>query len=373
MYEDHKRTMEFMRQLVPYLPHMAEAGVRVRMLDASSESFVLNARGIHDVPDSDASSISRERRCCVFSRCSGSYLSRRHARSPFVIECMLECMDRSSCRVFNGVSAYRMEMNKAVAFIRLSQASRCEALVAPPTVAVGSLEGRVTQRAADELFRHPQDAQRRAAVYIKSVRGGGSTLVARVDVVSGRVDPESLRKARAKMELEPDHQREYIMQLECPSDARGIQFRFEIIGYKVYYVVRMDAVGLAHIQDDHDGVTNLCMCDIQDEGSEFLQLMVTPDEVAAHLMHLKNGRGGAIAAARTMFQEAEEFAKANDLFVVALEGTISCGKFYVFDINTNSNYNDALEKNESERRSFRVCGAHRVMECIVASPCAAPR
>ena len=51
-----------------------------------------------------------------------------------------------------------------------------------------------------------------------------------------------------------------------------------------------------------------------------------------------------LSNAQNIYKCVELFASKNKLHVVAIEGTIFNGKFYTFDINTNSNYNSKLEK-----------------------------
>ena len=92
-------------------------------------------------------------------------------------------------------------------------------------------------------------------------------------------------------------------------------------------------------------VKNLCMCDIDDDDpSVDLHILGTLSELATEPCFQRLEVEAAEAAAGIV-GALETFARDNELHVLAMEGTVDDrGTLWVFDVNTNSNYNMELER-----------------------------
>lgn len=365
LYEDAERTMKLIEQMSS-CPQFSE--IKLQLVDAGFEC------GIIAPPSTGDKKVKVGHNDVLFSRCSGSYLSRGHHQSPLVIESVIFAAEHCGeyC-VLNGCKAFRLEMNKMLAFLHVAgdkfqtdcmsaSPSGQSHLQAPPTVAVTRLEPKIVQNA---LIKN----NIRGECFVKGIVGGGSTTVRRLmtvendnvqnDNVPSRPFLES-QLASIRAELDPQAAEGgissdiFLIQQKTPSTEANCQYRFEIINKRVHYVVKIcqhrnDEVTTAVRTPETDSkVDNLCMCDLEtDDPNVELTIIKTPIELSKELgMQGGGSQGGKspLTCAKGLYAALELFAREHDLHVVALEGTLHQGILWTFDINTNSNYNHKLEQ-----------------------------
>lgn len=350
LYEDSERTMKFLQQL-SHAPFFNT--IHIDLVDTGTNSGIVRSP--------DQSSNNLHCKCVVFSRCSGSYLSRNHEHSPLMIESVLVAAenDTSNCRVFNGSNAFRIEMNKMLPNIVIDSEkfknqcmkrslTRKVHVVVPTTVAITNLEPKLIETA---VLKHNITSE----CFVKGIVGGGSTAVKQLSIPQKWTTND--RKQIQKMKSDFDNmglaKNICILQSLSHIDERyaNVQYRFEIINQKVYYIVKIVKTEVSNPLNTSQSngsslvktVPNLCMCDIDDDDSFVsLSLIKTVEDLSKESV-VYGGTQSSLTNAKEIVNHAEEYAKSQNLHVVALEGTICNGIFSVFDINTNSNYNYALE------------------------------
>ena len=368
LYEDAERTMKLVEQMSssPLMKNVRlgtiDAGVEcgiITCLDKHSTSDGKTDKSKHYQDKKQSSSLNKD---IVFSRCSGSYASRGHHQSPYVIESIISSAENcEQYRVFNGTKAFRLEMNKILAFFYIKSDTFKEkclkhpkststlALRVPLTVAVTKLTPKVVHRALMKNNFNPGDC------FIKGVVGGGSTTVRRLDASSFDktfLSPQ-LRSIRSELDPEDKDADIFIIQAATPSanytnkgQNSQVQYRFELINKKVYYVVRIVQNNpITNESSDAHKVQNLCMCDldIDDENVNLTLIKTVKDLSLEPGMKSLSSQRSPLDSAKALYSSLEMFAEDYDLHVVALEGTLYDGTFWTFDINTNTNYNDKLE------------------------------
>jgi hypothetical protein len=372
LYEDNERTLKLLEQMSS---HPSMSSLRVELLDAGVDCGIVRARQDHGDPDTPAATKKPSR--LLLSRCSGSFASRGHTRSPSVIEDVIFVAERSpDCRVFNGCAAFRLEMNKALANFHIestdfrcrcreASGSREDHLRVPPGVVVTSLGEKVIERAVQSLGAGPD-------YFVKGIVGGGSTSVARLQTTRTTHPTDlrvflraQLRSVARDMEEVGAHRDVFLLQQRTPSARAGVQYRFELVAGRFHYAVRVvqrarqDIPGSPHHHDNNTDhrVDNLCMCDIDaDDPSTELTILTSAEELAAEPgVDSRRAALGIISCLET-------FASDFDLMIVAIEGTLSDGALHAFDINTNSNYNAALERRHGVRP-----GAWAILDAMLAS------
>ena len=341
LYEDAERTLKLLHQL-------SSAPFFSRLILSTTDAGV--DCGIIAAPNyTNMTSGSKGRKLALFSRCSGSYMSRQHKNSPAILQSILFAAEHTTgCAVFNGSSAFNIEMNKMLANLFIESPvyqSTCMRVAGgvhlrvPTSVAVTQLSDKLVTRALDKHGIAD-------VCFIKALVGGGSTTVRRLDASDlGRktIGKQLYNIRRDLKEVSNADIDMVIIQESAPSALRGVQYRFEIINKKVYYVVRIEQA--VDEQDDtgHE-VKNLCLCDIG-EGDEGVSLrMIKNAGELSKEEGMVNKTTTTSDAAMKIFACVEQFAEAHNLHVVALEGTLHEGSLWVFDVNTNSNYNSELEK-----------------------------
>lgn len=347
LYEDAVNCMRFVHQLsdAPFFDKL-----EIELLDAGLNKGTLAmprtaSDGVADMPT------------LVFSRCSGSYLSRQHAQSPSIIESLLYTAEHTcDYTVFNGAMSFRLECNKMLGFIYLSSdrfRQRCKALPgnltgephfrAPKTIGITRLDAGLFQRAVQ---KHGLGGESRSC-FIKGLVGGESSTVRRVSHTN-----EPARVAQQLNRMGRDAARLFgkdiiIVQDEVPGlRETGVHFRFELIAHKVYYVVRI----AAEPQGDRAEPPNFCLADMdEDDPRVSLRLFESADALADACaddgLHPAAGAPGtARSNAASIFAELEMFAEHHGVHTLAVEGTFKDGNLVAFDLNTSTNYHSALEK-----------------------------
>lgn len=332
IYEDADRTMKFLHQLssAPFFDRL-----EINTIDAGVEHAVIATSTFEGGED-----------VCVFSRCSGSYTTRMHNKSPAIIESMLFTAEQSAkCTVFNGSQAFRIEMNKMLANLYISgsefqnwctQKFQQIPLAIPTTVAVTELN--------PKLIKHTLKTRNFAGdVYFKGLVGGGSQSVRKLHNSNHSNNEKHIMKVCQEMKKSTNSDEDIVLiQNEGPSWKADVQYRFELINKRVYYVVRVDKKEDTSTNDGK--VKNLCMCEIEDDDKDVDLILYRNAEEFSKDEGLQNGPIGALQSAKNIYSSLEKFAVENELHVVAIEGTIAESRLFAFDINTNSNYNENLEK-----------------------------
>ena len=380
LYEDAERTMKFIEQMssCPQFSH-----ITVHMLNAGVDCGIIASPPIEDKANKDI----------VFSRCSGSYASRNHQQSPILIESVIFAAEHSNMyTVLNGSKAFRLEMNKMLAFLYISgemfqdscaklSPSKQSHLKVPTTVAVTKIESKLVRNA---LIKHNIKHE----CFIKGIVGGGSTTVRRLtlkpweDNVNSKESQHMLNSQldiiRSELNSPTDI---FIIQQKAPNTESECQYRFEIINKQVHYVVKIrqkrssDDVN-SNTSSPHNKnnrldnqtsaasthVKNLCMCDLEVNDPEVeLSIINSPIELSKEpgMQGCLHG-SSALKCARGVYTALELFAHEHNLHVVALEGTLHKGVLWTFDINTNSNYNHKLEHQYGV-----VPGAWQVLQTMI--------
>lgn len=245
------------------------------------------------------------------------------------------------CRVLNGSRAFRVEMNKCLANFHIQGdnfRSRCASVVMDSTARLRVPPGAMVTRPSLKVVsaaaaKHSITGR----AFLKGIVGGGSTSVARLDFGRRAAVPlkRQMEDANRAMQEAGASGDVFILQGSAPSTLEGVQYRFELIGGRFHYAVR---IALQPDGGPSSRVDNLCMCDIEaDDPRARLSVLSTPRQLAA-----EPGLG-SLAAAQSLLCALEMFARDFDLHVVAVEGTLHGGFMYAFDVNTNSNYNAKLE------------------------------
>lgn len=361
LYEDEERTGKLLEQMSG-CPRIAE--VEIEMMDAGENHAVVSIAGPSHATMSTKEAASGGQRKMLFSRCSGSFGSRGNSQSPSLIEAVI-CRGESSedYAVFNGSKAFRVEMNKSLATFHIAGSQfqrRCQSrtkdgvarLRVPRSVLVTKLSPKLVESAAKRIGST-------GPCFLKGIVGGGSSTVTRVD--TSMPVRSQLKKIEPTMRATGVDGDLFIMQESAPSTLADVQYRFELIGGRFHYAVRIEAAKKQRVADSkyaHE-VENLCMCDIDaDDPSVRLSILKSAEELGRE-PGMQNSTNST-AAAQSLIAAMELFAADFDLHVVAIEGTLSDGMMFAFDINTNSNYNYTLEK-----RSGVTPGAWRLLESML--------
>lgn len=345
LYEDSERTLKLMSQMSTS-PRISE--VEIQMMDAGLDSAIIAATAPQQndpigVTNHGAAKGIPMR--YLFSRCSGSYKTRGHDRSPCIIESIIFAAEQTpSCRVLNGCKAFRLEMNKSLALFHMqcdTYLSKCrqhhvggrQPVLVPTAVLVTKLNGKVVHQA---MAKHGLGSD----CFVKGIVGGGSTSVAYLDARASAAKSTEYQLAEINREMRSAGASSdvFVLQKGAPCARPGVQYRFELIGGRFHYAVRIDTSAKAN-DAPSNSVDNLCMCDIAD-GDLGVSLHIIKS--AAELAR-EDGMCASLASAKSIIACLELLAQDFDLFVVAIEGTLHDGSFHVFDVNTNSNYNHALE------------------------------
>ena len=309
----------------------------------------------------------------LLSRLSGSYLHRGHAFGPCIAEAIVGASEaHSHVTMLNGSRALRLEMNKFLSNIamcsgdflrRCGHSSSSIPLRSPGTVLVTKLTEKLVASAVREL-----GLSEGVPFYVKSITGGGSTSVHRLHNTRQQLRQDRL-DAGVRRHLDPLSVPGslYIVQASTPQREPNVQYRFEVIGRAVYYATRIEYLPDAAMQSESE-VRNFCLCDIGEEDADVsLRILHTAGGLAEEAGMLREGEGAGeegkrarIARAIDLLRCIAQFAEDNHLFVGALEGTLHNGKFYCFDVNTNTNYNERAEAEIGIKPA-----AHYLLECML--------
>ena len=348
LYEDAVNCMRFVHQLsdAPFFSQL-----EIELLDAGLNRGTLTMPRASNADDGGMPTL-------VFSRCSGSYLSRQHAQSPSIIESLLYTAEHTcDYTVFNGGMSFRLESNKMLAFIYLSSdlfRQKCKELPGnltgephfrcPKTIGITKLDTGLFQRAVQ---KHGLGGSSKT-LFIKGLVGGESSTVRRVSHTNepGRVAQQLNAMHRNAAQLFGKDI--IIVQDEVPRlRETGVHFRFELIAHRVYYVIRI----AAEPQGDSAVPPNFCLADMDEEDDPNISLQLfqsaeaLADACADDGLHpAAGGVGTARTNAASIFRELEMFSRAHNVHTLAAEGTFEDGNFVCFDVNTSTNYHSRLEK-----------------------------
>jgi len=240
-----------------------------------------------------------------YNRMSASSHTRGHRYAPEMTGALLSWLKSHGRTVINDRDALRLELSKVEQYTALKSAG----ITTPETIAVNSID--LLFDATVKLNKTP--------FIVKPNRGGKGTgvqLFYTLEGLKSSIENDALGESLDGMWL--------VQSYIKPSD--GCITRVEFIGGEMIYAVRVDASGgfelcpadSCHVNDD--------FCPTDSVGSKFsIHQNYENDEIHKYKSFLSsNGIGiGAIEYARD-----------------------STGKRYVYDVNTNTNYNNKAELND---------------------------
>ncbi|MCA9663986.1 MAG: hypothetical protein KC503_00315, partial [Myxococcales bacterium] len=235
-----------------------------------------------------------------YSRMSASAHTRGHGRSQELCACLLEHLEARGCRVLNGRRALAIELSKVAQAVALEAAG----IDTPQTVAATSRESLMA--AADKLG---------VPFVFKPNRGGTGVGVRRFDHLETFAEHLAELDDDALMALSPDG---VLLVQRYVRAAEPFITRVELIGRELVYAVRVNtSAGFELCPAD------ACEIDIS-QGPRFRVLDGFTHELVPRFV---------------------ELMQAHDIHVAAFEMVEDeHGKPFVYDVNTNTNYNQGAEK-----------------------------
>jgi hypothetical protein len=237
-----------------------------------------------------------------YNRMSASSHTRDHRYAPEMTAALLSWLKAHGRTVVNDRDALRLELSKVEQYCALNAAG----IKTPNTVAVNSLG--MMMDAAIKLNELP--------FIVKPNRGGKGTGVQLFYTLAGlqsTLDSGGLGESLDGLWL--------IQTYVKPSD--GCITRVEFIGGEMIYAVRVDA----------SGGFELCPADSCHVNDDFCPT----DGVSAKFSIHQNYQNDDIPKYKT-------FLKANGIGIGAIEyAKDESGQRYVYDVNTNTNYNNGAE------------------------------
>ena len=238
-----------------------------------------------------------------YNRMSASSHTRGHRFAPELTAAVLAWLERHGRRVINGTAALRLELSKAAQIAALNAAG----IPVPKTVAVVG-EADLLER-AQSYFP--------GSVILKPNRGGKGAGVRLFE------SWEALRAHVQSTDFDPPLDGVNLLQEAIISPERAIT-RAEFIGGRFYYALRVDT---------SEGF-ELCPADA-------CELPAPGDSPAVAALPMFSVREGF---EHPLLPALEKFLATNGIEIAGVEFiTDADGKAYVYDINTNTNYNPAAE------------------------------
>ncbi len=238
-----------------------------------------------------------------YNRMSASSYTRDHRYAPEFAAAVLSWLEAHGRRVVNSSKALALEVNKAAQYATLM----AHGIAVPHTVAVYGREKLI--EAAEHFPPGP--------VIFKPNRGGKGDQVTLFETTNELID--HIRSAAYR----PTVDEIALLQAYIYAPNRSIT-RAEFIGGKFYYAVRVDT---------SDGF-ELCpadVCEIDGNGKEHTAKFKIFDG--------ESGIPQTLKAKLTTFLAASSVEVAGVEFITDARGDV-----YVYDINTNTNYNSDAER-----------------------------
>ena len=246
-----------------------------------------------------------------YNRMSASSHTRDHRYAPEYTGTLLAWLERHNRKVVNSRKALQLELRKSEQYLALQAAG----IKHPETVIVNDIN--LLPQAAEQLNIFP--------FIVKPNRGGKGAGVQLFN------SPESLKQTIENDALGESLDGIWLVQ-RYVKPANGRIVRAEFVGGKFLYAVSIDASkGFQLCPAD--------ACNIEDAFCPVGEKSTTSKFVILDIYH--NGDLDKYAT----------FLKANDIGVGALEYVEDeDGQRYVYDVNTNTNYNSQAELEAGNRR-----------------------
>lgn len=240
-----------------------------------------------------------------YNRMSASAHTRAHRYAPEMTSNILAWLERHGREVINGSRALQLELRKSEQYISLQEFG----IAHPETVISNNVK--LLAKAVDQLNKFP--------FILKPNRGGKG---AGVQLFSSK---ESLIQSIENNQIGESLDGIWLVQ-EYIKPADGRIVRAEFVGNKFIYAVSIDA------QNGFE----LCPADACNIGDQFCP--ADQSESANKFIILDNYENPDL-------EKYAEFLKANDIGVGAIEYVEdSKGTKWVYDVNTNTNYNSGAER-----------------------------
>lgn len=281
-----------------------------------------------------------------WSRLSASSHTRDHAFSKEYGRALLSWLESYGRCVINGSSVLELEVSKVRQYLALSRAG----FRTPKTIAAFG---------KDEIINAAKEIESRfgAPFITKHNQGGKGLGVKRFESVS------ELKEYVESSAFEEPIDGITLLQEYIPSKEPFIT-RAEFIDAKFHYAVRVDTSG---------GAFELCpadACDIERAhkvDSSDLDSSARLPELAGAACEVGSGDKFRVREEITsdtpLIRQLETFLKAQKIQIAGIEFIESkSGEIVVYDTNTNTNYNGALES--SLRQKGAQCAADRVVEFL---------
>lgn len=316
LYNELKEGIYILHENEEWLPPFKEAFARAKMefgeIDLSKGGIDLNKEPPKGV---------------FWSRMSASSPSRGHAFAKEYARAIFAWLERYERRLINPLSVLELEVSKVAQYLALDKAG----FRTPKTLA---LFGKA------ELLKQAQKVQ--TPFIIKHNQGGKGLGVRLFESVS------ELERGLNSAEFEASIDGIYLLQEYVKSKAPFIT-RLEFIGGKFHYGVRVDT---------SDGGFELCpaeACEIERKP----QLAAAACDINAKFTLRQD-----INADFWLVKKLEGFLQEKGVEIAGVEFIESVeNELVVYDINTNTNYNKALE--DSIRAKGEQAAADRVAEFLV--------
>lgn len=240
-----------------------------------------------------------------YNRMSASAHTRDHRFGPEFTENLLAWLERHNRKVINGRRALQLELRKSEQYLALQKSG----IKHPKTIVVNDVN--LLQEAVDKLNLFP--------FIVKPNRGGkgaGVQLFQTKESLTQTIENDGLGESLDGIWLAQQYVR--------PADGRIV--RAEFVGGKFLYAVSIDSSkGFQLCPADACNVQD-AFCPVGDSSSESKFRI---------LKNYKNSDLGKYA----------DFLKENNIGVGALEYSQDAdGNRFVYDVNTNTNYNSGAEK-----------------------------
>ena len=241
-----------------------------------------------------------------YNRMSASSHTREHRYAPEMTANILAWLERHGRTVVNGRRALQLELRKSEQYISLQEFD----IPHPKTIISNHVES--LPNAVEKLNKFP--------FILKPNRGGKGTGVQLFH------SKESLIKSIENNEIGQSLDGIWLIQ-EYVKPADGRIVRAEFVGGEFLYAVSIDAQNGFQLcpADSCNLEDSFCPADNTEKANKF----IVQDNYQ-----------------NSDLQKYGQFLKANDIAVGALEYVEdSNGQKYVYDVNTNTNYNSGAEKN----------------------------
>ena len=240
-----------------------------------------------------------------YNRMSASAHTRNHRYAPEMTENVLAWLERHGRQVINGRKALQLELRKSEQYISLQQFD----ILHPKTIISNHIDS--LSKAVDQLNKFP--------FILKPNRGGKGTSVQLFQT------KESLIQSIKNNQIGESLDGIWLIQ-EYVKPANGRIVRAEFVGGKFLYAVSIDAQnGFQLCPADSCNIGDaFCPAEQQNTSSKFVVL----DDYKNHDL-----------------ERYTSFLNSNSIGVGALEyAEDENGNKWVYDVNTNTNYNSGAEQ-----------------------------